>query len=58
VPQQHLSQFSERLPPLPAELIDPTSQVLEHRAFVVVRPQPVQTLFEDVGLEHFPVERE
>ena len=54
--QEHLGQLSEWFQALPTELINPPLQVIEHRAFIMVCPQPIQTLFEEVGFEEFPIE--
>ena len=56
VVQQHFRQLLEGLQTLPAELIDPSLQIIQHGAFIVVRPQPIQTFFEEVGFKHLPVE--
>ena len=56
--QQHCRQLLKRLQALPAELVNPALQVIQHRALVVVAPKSVQALLEKVGLEDFSVEGE
>ena len=56
--EEHQRQLVERRQPLPTELVDPTLQVIQHGAFVVVGPQAVQTLFEEVSFEYLSVQRE
>src|SRR5580658_6368350 len=50
--QQRFSQFLKRDQPLPLQLIHPFRQIVEHGSFVAVVPQPLQTFFEQVGLEN------
>ena len=56
--QEHQCQFLKGLQTLPAELINPPLKVIQHRPFIVIRPQPVQAFFEKVCLKDSPVHRE
>ena len=58
VTQKHDGELRKRLEPLPPELVDPAAQVVQHRAFIAIVPEPIQAFLEDVGFEQFPVERE
>jgi hypothetical protein len=55
--QQHSGQLLEEPEPLPAQLIHPTLEIVQHRAFVTVVPEPVHFLFQHIGLEELAVER-
>ena len=54
--KEHVGQFLHGLEPLPAQLIDPAVQVAQHRAFIAIGPEPVQTLFQQVGLHDSAVQ--
>src|ERR1700730_4832298 len=55
---QHVGEFLEVSEPLPPQLVHPFLQVVEHRAFVAIVPELLQGLFENVSLEHTPVQLE
>jgi hypothetical protein len=56
--QEGLRQLLEWFQPLPTKLVDPILQIAQHRAFIVVVPEPIQTLFQQVRLHHAPIQRE
>ena len=55
---EHGRQLVERRQALPPQLSDPELQVADHRAFAAIRPQPLETLLEQVGLEEATTEGE
>jgi hypothetical protein len=50
VTDQHFGKLLKRLQPLPLKLIDPSLQMVHHRACVAIPPQPVQALLKEIGL--------
>lgn len=56
--QQHGGELLKGLQSLPPKLVDPALQVIQHRAFVAVRPEPIQALFEKIRFQQLSVEGE
>src|ERR1700677_4020956 len=54
--QQHAGQFLHGFQPLPAQLVDPFLQIIQHGSFVAVIPQMREALLQQVGFENAPVQ--
>src|SRR5262249_10763502 len=55
---EHRRELLKRGEPLPSQLRQPGLEIAKHRTFVPIRPQPLEALLEEVGLEDTPVEGE